>query len=191
MKPSKRFQVTVPVLALAAALAWAPAAWADDEEQEADEEIDDEEADEEADGEEADEQEADEEDGEEAPAEESKASLLIPVSEEGAIVLIDGEEVGTTPLPPIKGLTVGSHVVEVEKEGFHTYHGEVKIPDAGLVRYDIDLKGGKRKRKPVPKFLKAWWFWTAIGVAAATGAGIGIYFGVRPEQPDGVKFPPY
>jgi len=121
----------------------------------------------------------------------SKASLLIPVSEEGATVVIDGDEVGVTPIAPITGLTVGKHQIEVIKDGFHDYMGFVEIPGEGTIRYDIMLEGGKRKKIKVPKFLKTWWFWTAVGAVVATGVGVGIYYGVKPEEPSAVHFPPY
>jgi len=131
--------------------------------------------------------------GEEAgdEAEPSDAKLVVPVSEDGARVILDGEEVGLSPVLPITGLTVGEHVIEVQKEGFKPYWMEVQIPEDGLVRHDVLLAGGKGLKHPVPKFLKAWWFWTAVGVVVGAGVGVGIYFGVKPEEPDAVRFPPY
>ncbi len=121
----------------------------------------------------------------------SKASLLVPVSEEGATVVIDGDEVGVTPIAPITGMTVGKHQIEVTKDGFHAYMGFVEIPAEGTIRHDVMLEGGKRKKVKVPKFLKTWWFWTAVGVVVATGVGVGIGYGVKPEEPSAVHFPPY
>jgi hypothetical protein len=121
----------------------------------------------------------------------SEASLLVPVSEEGATVLIDGEEVGVTPIAPVTGMTVGKHQIEVVKDGYHDYMGFVEIPAEGTIRHDVMLKGGKRKKIKFPKFMKTWWFWTAVGVVVATGVGVGIGVGVQPEEPDAVHFPPY
>lgn len=121
----------------------------------------------------------------------SEASLLVPVSEEGATVLIDGDEVGVTPIAPITGMTVGKHQVEVVKEGFHDYMGFVDIPADGTVRHDVELKGGKRKKVKLPKFMKTWWFWTAVGVVVATGVGVGVGVSLKPEEPNAVHFPPY
>jgi hypothetical protein len=183
MKPLLRSPA--PVVA-ASALAWllapAPAAAGDGEE--AVEEAGDETGDEGA----ADEEAAGEDESGEGKV--SEARLLLPCPD-GALVLIDGEEVGTAPLAPVTGLTVGTHKITATKEGFANYAAEVAIPEEGTIRHDILFTGGKKPRKPVPKFLKAWWFWTAIGVVVATGTGVGIYLKVRPEEPNAVSFPPY
>lgn len=175
---------------------------ADDEEEVEEEVSEDEEVEAEESGTDVD-VEAEEEDGEEEEAgakgkkakkkkgKESKASLLVPVSEEGATVLIDGEEVGVTPIAPITGMTVGKHQIEVLKDGYHSYMGFVEIPVEGTIRHDVMLKGGKRKKVALPKFMKTWWFWTAVGVVVATGVGVGIGVGVQPEEPNAVHFPPY
>ena len=34
--------------------------------------------------------------------------------------------------------------------------------------------------RPPSKARKLWWLWTAIGATAAAGAGVGLYFGLRP-----------
>lgn len=185
---------------VALALASAPDSWAEaagDEDEDTDVEEVEEEAAGEEEVEEAQEDEEDEE-AEEKPKKKkkkkkkkSKAKLLLPVSETGATIVIDGDEVGVSPMAPLTGLTVGTHSVEVTKEGFHAYLADVEIPDKGTVRHDVTLKGGKRKKIKVPKFLKSWWFWTAIGAAAAAGVGIGVAVHVQPEEPNAVSFPTY
>ncbi len=121
----------------------------------------------------------------------SKASLLLPVSEIGAVVLLDGEELGVTPLASISGLTVGTHDLTVKKDGFFTYSAEVDIPADGSVRHDVLLASGANKDVVVPPLLRKWWFWTIVGSVVVAGAGVGIYFGARPAEPDGVPMPPF
>lgn len=201
MKPSHAHLVQLAGAAACAALLLVSprASWADDEADEQTEETEEQE-DVEDESEEAEEPaEEDEEDEEAVKAKkkkkkkESKARLLVPVSEEGAVVMIDGEEVGTTPIKPITGLTVGGHQIEVQKEGYNPYISYIEIPDSGTVRHDVSLKGGKKKHKKVklPKFMKTWWFWTAVGAVVVTGTTVGIAVAAQPEEPDAIHFPPY
>jgi tetratricopeptide (TPR) repeat protein len=48
----------------------------------------------------------------------SLASLVADVTEPGAVVLVDGVEIGTSPLDRAVRVPAGSHVVEARKDGF-------------------------------------------------------------------------
>ncbi len=124
-------------------------------------------------------------------AQKSDTSVLLPASEKGATVVLDGEEVGVTPLAPIKGLSVGTHELEVSKEGYYLYKAELDVPSSGTVRHDVLLEGGASKKTELPEFMKTWWFWTVVGAVVVTGTTVGIYYGVKEEPPDAVPFPPY
>ena len=79
----------------------------------------------------------------------------------------------------------------MKKDGCFAYSTEVDIPADGSVRHDVLLATSKRKDVKVPPILKKWWLWTIVGAVVVTGAGVGIYYGTRPAEPDGVPMPPY
>jgi hypothetical protein len=74
-----------------------------------------------------------------APA--GKAGALeISSTTAGADVSIDGERVGTIPLPgPLTTLTPGEHTIKVEKPGFAPYIDVVKIDRRKPTRVDVEL----------------------------------------------------
>jgi hypothetical protein len=123
--------------------------------------------------------------------EEETGELLIPVSEKGATVVVDGEEVGESPLPALGGLPGGTYEIRVDKEGFYTHTAEVDVPAGGSVRHDVLLDEGGSGKVEMPAFMKTWWFWTVVGAVVVTGATVGIYYGVQEDEPDAVPLPPY
>lgn len=187
------------MISMALALVLRPASVRADEAEDAIDEED--EVEQEEDGEEQAEQEIDEDQAQEDqqdaqepdsdPGKKSQAKVLLPVSEKGATVLLDDEEVGVTPLPALTGLAVGTHTLRVDKEGFYTYTAQIDVPEEGQLRHDVLMDGGASSQTELPAFMKTWWFWTAVGAVVLTGATVGIYFGVKEDPPDAVKFPPY
>jgi hypothetical protein len=58
----------------------------------------------------------------------------------GADVYVDGEKVGTIPLPtPLSNLTPGEHTIKVEKPGFAPYIDVFKIDRKRPTRVDVEL----------------------------------------------------
>ena len=118
----------------------------------------------------------------------AKASSLLGTVEvfapEGATVIVDGREVGKTPLAPV-ATTVGTHKVLVQKDGFEpaTWAVAVAANDNTLLRTQL-------VEQP---WYTQWWFWTATGggllVAASTAVGVtayGIVEAQRAAPPRGV-----
>lgn len=69
--------------------------------------------------------------------------LLLSVSKPGARVLIDGVEVGTTPLPgPIEGLAPGRHALEVRLEGHKTVSRFVDVAFSEVTSDAVELVPG-------------------------------------------------
>jgi hypothetical protein len=76
-----------------------------------------------------------------APAAAAKAGALeISSSTAGADVAIDGERVGTIPLPgPITTLPPGEHTIKVEKPGFAPYIDVFKIDRKKPTKVEVEL----------------------------------------------------
>lgn len=104
------------------------------------------------------------------------AQLRIASNVNGAVVRIDGVDVGLTPVlvsrPP------GVRIVSVSSAGYVPYESKLTLPPGQLVPIDARLEVEKQP------LTKKWWFWTASGVALV-GVGLLTYFIVRPapERP--------
>jgi hypothetical protein len=100
------------------------------------------------------------------------ATLRITASEKGALVLVNGADVG--PAPAEVKRAAGEYAVRVTKKDFVTYETRVRLTAGG----EVDVRAPLKKREPA--LTERWWFWSAIGVAV-TGAAVGTYFGARPD----------
>jgi hypothetical protein len=69
----------------------------------------------------------------------SVGTLELRASEPGALVVVDGRERGTTPLPGPIRVSAGSHVVRVYKEGFSAFERRVDVAGAQAVAIDARL----------------------------------------------------
>jgi hypothetical protein len=58
-------------------------------------------------------------------------ALSIDVSEAGSTVYVDGESIGTSPLPAAVSVDVGEHIVSAKHEGFVDATQKVDLPRAG------------------------------------------------------------
>ncbi|MFH1435447.1 MAG: PEGA domain-containing protein [Pseudomonadota bacterium] len=123
-----------------------------------------------------------------------RASLLLAISAKGAKVLIDGNDMGLSPLGILEGITVGKHEISVEKEGFKTFSGSIDVQPAGeslITRHDITLETTEKKKKK--GVAGKWWLWTILGgiVLGGAAAAIGVVYGGGDEGADAVPFPNY
>jgi hypothetical protein len=98
--------------------------------------------------------------------------LAVSADRAGAVVSVDGLDVGVAPVsltrPP------GRHRVVVRKPDFVTYSTLATLRAGELVRLDAELEP-----KPVA-LTERWWFWAGIG-AAVVGIGVGTYYLTRPD----------
>lgn len=101
---------------------------------------------------------------------ETKAVLRVNSAESGAVASVDDAESGTVPLDAV--VAPGSHQVRLTKEGFVpaltsvlVKAGELRLVDVGLVRE--------------PRLYERWYFWAAIGVAVAAGAGVAAAWSIE------------
>jgi hypothetical protein len=115
-----------------------------------------------------------------------RGAVAVLADQPGAEVFLDGERVGTTPLPaPVHGLRVGSHVLRVTKTGYADVIETVRVrfqkTAQVVVRLQTPLKtsGTTKITKSIahtPWYAK-WWFWTVVGVAAV-GTGLALGYGI-------------
>ncbi|HUU04035.1 MAG TPA: PEGA domain-containing protein [Myxococcota bacterium] len=135
--------------------------------------------------------------------------LSLDVSETGAIVNLDGQQVATTPLSkPIAGLAPGKHILRITKQGYGEFSKFVVIRFNQLARLKVDLKNAmvvgllyERKRPKLPveddkkkpstvkvkarsssNTLRKVMAWTFLGLGAGL-AGTGVALGVTTKRP--------
>ena len=103
----------------------------------------------------------------------------------GATVMLDGIDVGKTPLAgPLASLPVGVHKLAVEREGFSSFSEDVPVRFEKTTQVVVHqsamsaaARRAERRRRgaaETPVYAR-WWFWAAMaGSAIATGVGIGF-----------------
>ncbi len=131
--------------------------------------------------------------------------LLVTVNVDGAIVTIDGERVGTTPIAAAV-LTPGRHAVMVTAVGYSGARREVELDPGERERLDITLVSSSAV--PMDEVIVAdgtvvdsrpwyeeWWVWTIVGGVVVVGVAVGVGVGVAansgpPPDPMGIPLPP-
>lgn len=122
----------------------------------------------------------------------SAATVLVTASEVGATVRLDGSIVGVTPLEGRLETTPGSHLLEVEKEGFVAFRRQLKLSPGDVTDQTVTLV-------PSPDFIASYearesrlrmgaWIATAVAVLGAGGAAYLQYDASRlygPAERDG------
>ncbi len=98
---------------------------------------------------------------------------------EGATVLVDGREVGKTPLEPLRGLPTGAHTVRLQKDGYKPLAVDVVVARNESTLARVDLIEEALTDQP--------WFWAAAGgvvlVAGGAAAGITTWAVISQPQP--------
>lgn len=108
--------------------------------------------------------------------------LVLQSAEAGAVVKIDGQIKGTTPVKGRMTLTWGPHLLEVEKAGFVTYSEDVSIPNKQVLAKNVSLvpsndfiEGYEGTAK---KMRMGAWITTGLALAgAATAIGFNTWSG--------------
>jgi hypothetical protein len=106
---------------------------------------------------------------------------------EGAVVLVNGQPIGTTPITVTEGLRAGTNEVLVRLRGHEDFTTKVVVRPGKPARLQATLKpalatslplDGDKKPPHAPPppgpseeapFYKKWWFWTIVGAAVAGG----------------------
>jgi len=108
----------------------------------------------------------------------SPAHLRVASNVPEAVVILDGEALGTVPFGA--EITPGRHELEVQSEDYVTHHAILDVASGDTARVRANLS-----EAPVPIYGR-WWFWTGIAVVVA-GAVVATWALTRPEA----EPPPY
>jgi hypothetical protein len=95
-----------------------------------------------------------------------------PKGENGAQVLVDGADVGLTPVDINR--PAGKYKVIVKKSGFLPFETNASADPGQNVNVTATLREDK------PTLTQRWWFWTGVGVLVV-GAATTTYFLTRPD----------
>lgn len=130
--------------------------------------------------------------------------LLVTVNVDGAIVRVDDEVIGRTPVASVR-LTPGRHVVMVSADGYSGTRRELELDPGERERLDLTLlvaevvamdevivaDGTVITSRP---WYEEWWVWTIVGGVVVVGVGVGVGVGVAtsgpPPDPMGIPLPP-
>lgn len=100
------------------------------------------------------------------------ATIHVRASKPGAVVAVDGLDVGVAPVDLRR--PAGTHHVVVRKPGFVPYETDAVVRPGQRAELVAAL------REERPGVLSRWWFWTAAGVLV-TGAAVTTYALTRPD----------
>jgi len=111
-----------------------------------------------------------------------RGTLDVRSEPSGAAVFVDGTELGITPYK--RTTFVGTHKVVLRHIGFRSEQLDAEVVDGQRQKIErkltvgSDPTTGPMEKTPV---YKKWWFWVAIGGAAAVAAGVtaGVVLGTR------------
>ncbi|MEW5849664.1 MAG: PEGA domain-containing protein [Myxococcota bacterium] len=101
-------------------------------------------------------------------------TLVIAAPHEGVRVQLDGKALGTTPLKPLSNLSPGAHALQVTKDGYEGWSGDVYVDPAETTAVWVELH-----KKPL-RWYQRWWLWAGagavttvtVGILAAVGLGV-------------------
>lgn len=119
-----------------------------------------------------------------AVVKEVTGGLQVTSSPQGARIILDGKEVGTTPIKLDK-IKVGEHTLRVTKEGYSDGAKKVPIkPDrltsANVTLVPIEAKPAEEIKKKKPWY-KRWWVWAIFVGAAGGGTAAAVIAGGEDE----------
>lgn len=134
-----------------------------------------------------------------AEMEASLSQVWVQVNVDGAILFLDGRQVGSTPLVQPLRVGAGAHVLEARKPGyrdgrvpFDVMAGENTQVQIVLEALPATVSPGSSPGGPSPageetSVVESWWLWTIVGVVVVGGAvtaGVLLWPGEPPPPAD-------
>ena len=104
-----------------------------------------------------------------------RGSLAVESKPPGALVFVDGTELGVTPFK--RPSYSGKHRLVLRSAGFRSDQRDIEVPESQRLSLDIALVEGADAAEPAglsdakTPVYKKWWFWVAVGGAAVAVAG--------------------
>ncbi len=104
-----------------------------------------------------------------------RGSLAVESKPPGALVFVDGSELGVTPFK--RPSYSGKHRLVLRSAGFRSDQRDIEVPESQRLSLDITLvEGADAAEIPTmadakTPIYKKWWFWVAVGGAAVAVAG--------------------
>lgn len=121
-----------------------------------------------------------------------RGSLLVDSKPPGALVFVDGAELGVTPFK--RPSYSGKHRLVLRSAGHLTEQRDIEVPESQRLSLDISLQEGvdpteaaARSDSKTPAY-KKWWFWVAVGgaaVAVASAATAGTVVATQSQGANG------
>lgn len=108
-----------------------------------------------------------------------KGTLALSITEEGADVLLDGQQIGVSPIEAAIPLSGGHHVLTVAKTGFIRHQETLRVEQGTSLKRDVALRPSRdflldyRSTNELFRTVA----WTTTGGALVL-AGVGVGFGV-------------
>lgn len=111
-----------------------------------------------------------------------KGSARILANEIGALIYLDGQEVGFT--PQVIDAGIGLHTLRLELPGFKPWEGELQIaPPPNQVVGEVEF------RRPTDQAIHPAWAWSMAGLAVAS-AGLSVAMAIEGQKAN-ENLPPY
>jgi tetratricopeptide (TPR) repeat protein len=115
-----------------------------------------------------------------------QAALAIDATQQGALVLLDGRELGVAPLDRIVELAPGRHRLDVSRAGYVPFRAELELQPGALSAAYVDMRPLTRLETVAPHRV-----WTWVAASAGVGALLtsGVLGIVAIRQRDEGNFP--
>lgn len=98
-------------------------------------------------------------------------------SQAGALVTIDKEPRGKTPIPPLRLHAPASYAIRVEKKGFTPFETSIDLPPDGTLKVEANLTHTSHTA-----WYAHWYVLTIGAIIVAAAAGGAIYYFTRPGE---------
>lgn len=110
---------------------------------------------------------------------------------EDAAVRVNGQIVGSTPFDGL--VPAGDQVITISKPGFTDFEQKIPFGAGNVEELTVNLIPLPEKADDAvivepttpsssTEWYEEWWLWTIVGAVAATGVGLGLYYGLNPGE---------